>query len=91
MVRDNPDQSRFELEEEGVTAIAVYRRAGNVVTFTHTEVPTGFRRKGVGSELAQGALDLVRARGERVVPECPFIRKFIERHPAYQDLLVTPL
>ena len=44
--------------------------------------------KGVGSALARQALDAVRADGElRVVPLCPFIKEWIDRHPAYQSLV----
>ncbi len=63
--------------------------------FTHTEVFPEFEGKGVGSRLATGALDDVRARGLKLTPQCPFISAYIKRHPAYADLVVgirgTPL
>ncbi|MCL2315755.1 MAG: N-acetyltransferase, partial [Actinomycetia bacterium] len=39
---------------------------------------------------AKGALDDVRANrpGFAVVPECDFIKTYIERHPDYADLLI---
>ena len=46
-VRDNPALSRFELDVNGVTAVANYRRDGGVMTFTHTEVPPQARRGGM--------------------------------------------
>ena len=58
------------------------------IVFVHTEVGDAFGGKGVGSAIARGALDDVRATGERrVVPQCPFIRGWIEKHPAYADLV----
>jgi uncharacterized protein len=90
VVKDNPERQRFELEVEGQLAFAAYRRAPGIVTFTHTEVPDVFRGKGVGSALAQGALDLVRQSGERVLARCPFIAAYIERHSEYRGLLVQP-
>ena len=86
-VRDNPERHRFELEIDDHLARAAYRRQGNIITFTHTEVPSELGGKGVGSALAKGALDLVRAAGLRVVAECPFIAAFIRRHREYADLL----
>ncbi len=86
-VRDNTALHRFELEVDGVTAFSVYTRKGGVVTFVHTEVPEALSGKGVGSRLARGALDMVRARGEKVIAQCPFIAAFIKKHAAYQDLL----
>ncbi len=87
MVRDNPALSRFEMDVDGATAFATYRRSPGVVTFVHAEVPEALSGKGVGSALAKGALELVRARGEKVVAKCPFIASYIRKHPEVQDLL----
>jgi predicted GNAT family acetyltransferase len=86
-VRDNAEQHRFELPLGAATAFIDYHRAGNVVTMVHAEVPAALSGKGLGSQLARGALDLVRARGEKVVPQCSFIAAFIQRNPTYKDLL----
>jgi predicted GNAT family acetyltransferase len=37
----------------------------------------------------QGALDQVRAQGQKVVAECPFVKAWIGKHPAYADLLAA--
>jgi predicted GNAT family acetyltransferase len=86
-VRDNPARHRFELEADGHLAIAVYSLAPGVITFIHTEVPDALAGRGIGSRLAKGALAQVRDRGLKVVPRCPFIRGYIEKHPEWQDLL----
>jgi predicted GNAT family acetyltransferase len=86
-VRDNSALSRFELDLEGGIAVANYRRAGNVLTIYHTETPRNLRERGSGTRLVRGALDIIRARGERVVPRCPFVRIFIARHPDYAGLV----
>ena len=87
-VRDNRSRHRFELDVDGVIAFSVYRHKPGVVTFVHTEVPDALSGRGVGSQLAQGALEIVRARGEKVIAECPFIASYIKKHPEFQDLLV---
>ena len=86
-VRDNPQQHRYELDLEGDTAVAYYKLADNVITFTHTEVPPALGGRGVGSQLAKGALDDVRARGLRVVARCEFLGGYIAKHAEYGDLL----
>ena len=88
LVRNNPAQSRSELIADGETAAAYYDLSPEVITFTHTEVPSALEGRGIGSQLARGALEAVRAQGLKVVAECPFIRGYIERHPEFQDLLV---
>lgn len=86
-VRDNAAQHRFELVVEGVTAYAEYERRPGIVVFTHTVVPEALGGKGVGSRLARGALDAVRAEGSKVVPQCPFIAGYVEKHAEYRDLV----
>mgnify|MGYP001244144776 CR=1 FL=1 len=87
-VHDNVEKSRFELTVGGVTAFSEYSRRDGVVVFIHTEVPEALGGKGVGTALARGALDMVRARGERIVIRCPFIAAFVHKHPEYQDLVI---
>jgi uncharacterized protein len=88
-VTDNPTRSRYEARIDGALAgFAAYDRADDRIVFTHTEVDPQYEGRGVGSALAQVALDDVRAEGgRRVVPRCPFIKRWIDRHPAYADLV----
>lgn len=87
-VRNNPDAGRYELTVDGKTAgYAEYRLRGNRVIFTHTQVDPAHEGEGLGSVLAQSALDDVRRRGLMAVPLCPFIAAYIERHPDYADLV----
>jgi uncharacterized protein len=87
-VTDDPAAGRFEIRLDGQLAgAAYYSRRGDRVVFTHTEVDDAFEGRGVGSALARGALDAVRARGERVVVVCPFIAGYIAKHAEYQDLV----
>jgi predicted GNAT family acetyltransferase len=87
MVTDNVAEHRFELEVPGGVAFATYRLAPGVVTILHTEVPEALSGKGLGSELAKGLLDMIRARGEKVIPRCKFVAAFIGKHPEYQELV----
>ncbi|MCS3759787.1 GNAT family N-acetyltransferase [Bradyrhizobium sp. 62B] len=84
---DNKADHRFELEVEGHLATEHYKRDGNVITFEHTDVPKELGGKGVGSKLVQGALDQVRTAGLKVIPQCPFVKAWIEKHADYQDLV----
>ena len=87
-VVDVPDQHRFEVHLDGELAgFAQYREDRGRYVFFHTEVDDAFEGKGLGSVLARSALDEMRARGVTIVPQCPFIATWIERHPDYQDLV----
>jgi len=87
-VVDNPERSRYELHVDGQLAgFILYRVQPGVVTMVHTEIEPEQEGHGLGSILAAGALDDVRARGLKVRPLCPFVSLYIRRHPEYADLV----
>ncbi len=88
-VHDNPAQQRYELNTPEGVAFAEYRPAGNAVMFTHTEVPQELEGQGIGSALVRSALDDVRAKGQMVIPMCPFVARYIAEHQEYLDLVET--
>jgi molybdenum cofactor cytidylyltransferase len=88
-VIDNPDRHRYEARtpDGEVAGLVQYQRRPDRIVFVHTEVRPEFEGKGVASALVAGALDDARKQGLAVVPQCPYIRGYIERHPAYADLV----
>ena len=86
-VTDNPDKNRFEAPVGDQMAVLDYRRLGEKLILTHTEVPSAAREQGVGSEVVKTALDEARSRGLEVVPRCPFVRHYIDEHPEYEALV----
>ncbi len=85
-VHNNVGLHRFELSVDGHVAFAYYRVAPGVVTFEHTQVPDALSGRGIGSALAQGALELVRAQGDKCLVECAFMAKYMSKHPEFDDL-----
>lgn len=86
-VRNNEERSRYELTVADSTALVTYDMREGKIALTHTEVPGAMSGQGVGSALAKGALDDIRAKGLKVLPICTFIGAYIKRHPEYQDLV----
>lgn len=86
-VVENPEQNRFELALDGGTALVAYQRDGNRLVLIHTEVPEEFAGQGVGSRLAKGVFELIRASGRKAVVRCPFLKAWSARHPEYDDIV----
>ncbi len=86
--RDNTALSRFELDDDGVMAVANYRIAGDIITFTHTEVPLQAPGEGIASRLIASALESARARELKVMAQCSFVRDYLIKHPEFHDLVV---
>jgi predicted GNAT family acetyltransferase len=87
-VRDVPDRNRYEAHlGDDLAGFIDYEHAGHgtVRVLVHTEVLDAFEGKGIGGALARYALDDLRERDIKARVLCPFIKSWIERHPAYQD------
>jgi len=86
-VRHNTKARRYEIWRQGEKVGYVdYRERGEKTLFTHTEVDTKFRGEGLAEKLVTGALDDIRRRGRTVESRCPYVSKFLDEHPEYQDL-----
>jgi uncharacterized protein len=87
-VEDNEAESRYEAKEtDAVVGVARYVRRGGRTIFVHTEVDEDRAGEGIGSALVVAALGAERAADRPVVPLCPFVRAYIERHSEYSDLV----
>jgi predicted GNAT family acetyltransferase len=87
-VRDNPDERRYEaLVGSEVVGFIAYRFEPGQMTLVHTEVDPAFEGQGIASRLVAGALDDIRRRGLSLVPVCPFVRSYLQRHPEHTDLV----
>jgi predicted GNAT family acetyltransferase len=88
-VRHEPASRRFTAAVEGGTAFLSYREpAERVLDLHHTYVPPAQRGGGIASQLTEHALRHARETGCKVVPSCPFVAAFMQRHPEYQELRV---
>jgi len=87
-VADAPEHERYELVDgDGVLGIAQYRLRPGLIAFVHTEVDERAGGRGLGSRLVRAALDDARARGLAVLPFCPFVNGWLQRHRDYADLV----
>jgi len=89
-VSDNPQELRYELFVDGELAGLIrYRCRPDALALVHTEVQPKFEGRGLAARLVSDALADIRGRGLHVVPICPYVREYLERHPEDRDLIVT--
>ena len=86
-VTHNEEAHRFEAGIDGLRAFLTYSRFPGRIVYTHTEVPQALEGQGLAAKLARVALDFARGNNLRVVPLCPYVSRFIRKHPEYQDLV----
>lgn len=77
-VRDNPAQQRYEiLDGDTVAGFLAYRMTGDRIELSHTEVDPAFQGRGLARRLVSEVLAEARARGQAVLPLCPYVRRVI--------------
>ena len=85
-VTRNDEKSRYEIHVDGELAgfaeftVGEFTVGEGTVVFTHTETLEGFQGRGIGVELAKGAIADAVERGDTIVPACAFIRRYLERN-----------
>ncbi len=93
-VRDAPERQRYEAtlgDDQKLAAVLAYRRGDEWIALVHTEVREGFEGQGIGSRLVKAVLADLRARAIPVIPKCPFVIAWLQRHPDEHDVLFRPL
>ena len=86
-VTDNTARHRFELEENGETAFANYRRDGQHVVIPHVEAPMALRGTGAASRLMEGVVELARKDQLKITPTCSYAMIWFRRHKDAADVL----
>lgn len=87
-LNDNAAAQRLEMRQGATLAGFVqYEGAPGALRLVHTEVMPEFEGRGLGARLARAALDELRRRGLKALPQCAFIAGYIRRNPQYQDLV----
>lgn len=69
--------------------ITWHHRPDGVRVLDHTFVPPALNGQGLAAILTEAALSLAKSDQVRIVPQCSYVARWIERHPAWQDLVAT--
>ena len=79
--------ARFEMVEQGLTAFADYRRAGDRVIIDHVESPPALRGTGASGRLMEALSAEIRSRGLQITPVCSYAAAWLRRSETYRTLL----
>jgi predicted GNAT family acetyltransferase len=82
LVRDTGIGAKF-------SEITWYHRADGTRVLDHTFVPPELNGRGLAAILTEAALTLAKKDKVRIVPQCSYVARWIERHPAWRDLVAS--
>jgi len=77
----------FQAVVDGYTSEVEYRLNGNVMTITHTGVPSPVGGRGIAALLTKFAVQTAEAKGWKIVPACSYAETWFKRNPEYNHLL----
>ncbi len=86
----NEQENQFEMRVPGGLAVLGYIPMPDGMDLVHTKVPEEDEGAGHGSALVRAAFDHARKANKRIVPTCPFVKAYLEKHPDDQDLARDP-
>jgi hypothetical protein len=78
---------RYEMDEQGQTSWADYRRDGDRLYIDHVESPPALRGTGAAGRLMAALSADARARNLRLTPICSYAAAWLRRSPEFRDLL----
>lgn len=80
---DNESKARYVAKIDGVDGfgeLTLSKVNDALVIVDHTETPDSMRGMGVAKALAQRLISDARAAGQKVIPLCPFVKSYAQRH-----------
>jgi predicted GNAT family acetyltransferase len=91
-IRSNPARLRFEvLDGDSPVGQAAYVDDGATHRiFYHTVIEDGYGGRGLAGLLAAHALDETVSAGLKIVPVCPYIKKYLGKHAQYAAMIQKP-
>lgn len=89
-IRHDEPGKRFVLAIDQAEAVLNYNEVdAQTLDYYRTYVPPSMRGGGIASKITEHALRHAQERGLKIVPTCPFIATYIERHPEYAPLVAS--
>jgi predicted GNAT family acetyltransferase len=86
-LHDNTDAGQYELDIDGQTVFARYRREDGVLTILWVEAPAALRGSGAAGRLMKLVAQEARDRSWRVVPVCGYAAAWLRGRKEYRELV----
>lgn len=86
-LRNNTAQSRYEMDEQGMTSWADYRLSGDRLFIDHVEAPPALRGTGASGRLMAALAADARDRGLKITPICGYAAAWLRRSLDFRSLL----
>ena len=79
--------ARYEMDEQGETSWADYRRSGERLYIDHVEAPMSLRGTGAAGRLMAALAADARSKSLKITPICGYAAAWLRRSPEFRDLV----
>ena len=86
-LRNDHQRSRYEMDEQGLTSYAAYRRQGDRLYIDYVFAPPQLRGKGASGRLMAALAADARDQGAKIIPICSYAGAWLQRNPEFHDVL----
>lgn len=86
-LHDNTARNRYEMDVDGQTVFANYRKADEVLTILWVEAPPVLRGTGAAGRLMTLVSEEARGQGWKIVPVCGYAAAWLRGSKTYRDLV----
>jgi predicted GNAT family acetyltransferase len=80
--------SRFVLEVDGKEVYLLYAEDKETIDLYSTYTPTSLRGQGLAAKVVTVGFKYAKEKNLKVIPGCWYVRKFIEKHPEYLEIVL---
>ncbi len=88
-IQNDMEKHKFVTAVDGGDAVILYRRAAdNAYDLYSTEVPHESRGRSIADQLVREAIKQAKAEKVQIIPTCPYVKRWFERHPEERTILV---
>ncbi|MES2961163.1 MAG: GNAT family N-acetyltransferase [Pseudomonadota bacterium] len=88
-MKDNKQNSRFEIITDGLVTFADYRLEKNILTIKYVEAPIELRGAGTAGKLMEEIAKKADAENLKIIPICGYAAVWLRKHKNYHHLLET--
>lgn len=90
-VKHDPVGQKFFIPLENGEALLAYTQVNEILDVHHVILPEDRLGQGIEEKLATACLDFARKNGLRIIPNCAYMKDFIENHRDFDDLVEREL
>lgn len=84
---EHKQNEKFFFHVPGGEAHLMYEKAGNALDIFEVMVPVESRGKNIAESLVKEALKFAKENNMQIIPTCPYVKKWFERHPEESSIL----